>query len=180
MPPAPPTFSTITCCCKASLKADCRIRATASIGPPAANGTTIVSGRIGQVSASIGVAKIASRAIRTSRSILGSRGVSSQLCVDLVYRDIGLKRDLAVSGDFALDEFHVVVAAQWRAGNPERLQLVQKRRVSVDFRELSAQAVDHFLGKTGWSRQSKPQAAENGRVTCFRHRLGVRPHRRAG
>src|SRR6202035_6185455 len=112
MPPAPPTFSTITCCCKAALKAGCRMRATASIGPPVANGTTIVSGRVGQVSALIGVAKIASRAIRTSRIILGSRGVSSQLCVDLVDRDIGLDCDLAVSGDFVLDEFHVVVVSQ--------------------------------------------------------------------
>jgi hypothetical protein len=46
--------------------------------------TTIVSGRLGQVSALIGVAKTASRAIRTSRSILGPRGVSSQFRVDLV------------------------------------------------------------------------------------------------
>src|SRR5580704_17087783 len=81
MPPAPPTFSTITCCCKASLKADCRMRATASIGPPVANGTTIVSGRLGQVSALIGGATTASRAIRTSRNILASRGASPQLYV---------------------------------------------------------------------------------------------------
>src|ERR1700722_9859322 len=117
MPPAPPMFSTITCCCKASLKADCRMRATASIGPPVANGTTNVSGRLGQVSALIGVAKIASNAIRASRSILGSRGASSQSFADLIDGDIGLKRDPAVSGNFALDKLHVVVVAQWRADN---------------------------------------------------------------
>ena len=51
MPPAPPIFSMITCCCSASLNPACKIRATASIGPPAANGTTMVTGRVGQVSA---------------------------------------------------------------------------------------------------------------------------------
>src|SRR5271163_2821728 len=112
MPPATPTFSTITCCCKASLKADCKMRATASIGPPVANGTTIVSGRFGQVSALIDVADTASMAIRTSRSILGSRGASSQFHVGLVDRDIILKRDLAGYRDFSPNELRVVVVMQ--------------------------------------------------------------------
>jgi hypothetical protein len=69
----------------------------------------------------------------------------------LVDRDIGLNCDPAVSGDFVSDEFHILVFAQRRADNPKRLQSIQKRRISADFREFSAQAVDHIVGKTGWS-----------------------------
>ena len=58
----------------------CRRRGTVGVSDAAFGivdgGVDQPSGRVGQVSALIGVAKIASRAIRTSRSILGSRGVS--------------------------------------------------------------------------------------------------------
>src|SRR5712692_5604993 len=45
MPPAPPTFSTITCWPRVSLRPDARMRPIVSTGPPAANGTTMVSAR---------------------------------------------------------------------------------------------------------------------------------------
>src|SRR6266568_6969384 len=48
MPPAPPTFSTITCWPKTSERRGARTRPRASAPPPAANGTTMVTGRVGQ------------------------------------------------------------------------------------------------------------------------------------
>ena len=48
MPPPPGWFSMTMVWPSASANVGCRMRASASIGPPAANGTTIVSGRLGQ------------------------------------------------------------------------------------------------------------------------------------
>src|SRR5215469_11143815 len=48
MPPAPPAFSTMTCWPKTSARRAARMRPMTSAPPPAANGTTIVSGRLGQ------------------------------------------------------------------------------------------------------------------------------------
>jgi N-acetylmuramic acid 6-phosphate (MurNAc-6-P) etherase len=48
MPPAPPMFSTMTCWPKSSLTRAAMMRATVSTGPPAAYGTTRVTGRTGQ------------------------------------------------------------------------------------------------------------------------------------
>jgi hypothetical protein len=53
--------------------------------------------------------------------------------VGLVDRDIVLKCDLAVSGDFALDELHVVVVMQRRADNSERLQPVLNAESALIF-----------------------------------------------
>ena len=48
MPAAAPTFSTITCWPKLWLRCGVKTRATTSNAPPAANGTTMVTGRDGQ------------------------------------------------------------------------------------------------------------------------------------
>ena len=48
MPPAPLTFSMTTCWPRTSDRRTLRMRAMLSEALPAANGTTIVSGRIGQ------------------------------------------------------------------------------------------------------------------------------------
>jgi hypothetical protein len=47
VPPAPPTFSTTTCWPSARVIDSASTRATVSLGPPAANGTIIVTGRVG-------------------------------------------------------------------------------------------------------------------------------------
>src|ERR1044071_1399198 len=47
MPPPPGTLSTITCLPIASPRYCARIRPSTSTGPPAANGTTMVTGRVG-------------------------------------------------------------------------------------------------------------------------------------
>src|SRR5215813_2271756 len=49
MPPAPPTFSTMTCWPNSSERRDARTRVRTSPAPPAASGTTIDNGRIGQL-----------------------------------------------------------------------------------------------------------------------------------
>src|SRR5262249_47063707 len=48
MPPAPGTFSITTCWPRISLNRAARMRASVSIGPPAAYGTTMVIARVGQ------------------------------------------------------------------------------------------------------------------------------------
>src|SRR5262249_338619 len=48
IPAAAPTFSTITCWPKLWLRCGANTRATTSNAPPAANGTTMVTGRVGQ------------------------------------------------------------------------------------------------------------------------------------
>src|SRR5438105_3166206 len=48
MPPAPPTFSTITGLPRCSAMRGARMRPRISLDAPAANGTTMVSGRVGQ------------------------------------------------------------------------------------------------------------------------------------
>src|SRR5262249_59798047 len=52
MPAAAPTFSTITCWPKLMLRYGAKTRAKTSNAPPAANGTTMVTGRVGQSCAS--------------------------------------------------------------------------------------------------------------------------------
>ncbi len=51
MPPPPGWFSMMIGLPSVSPKVGCRTRASVSIGPPAANGTTMVTGRLGQSSA---------------------------------------------------------------------------------------------------------------------------------
>src|SRR5262250_1143306 len=51
MPPAPPTFSMITCCPSASEIPTDRRRPAVSVELPAAKGTTMVGGRAGQLCA---------------------------------------------------------------------------------------------------------------------------------
>src|SRR6516162_8155406 len=54
MPPAPVTFSTITCWPSSSDRRGASARAITSVAPPAPNGTTMVSGRDGQLCAAAG------------------------------------------------------------------------------------------------------------------------------
>src|SRR5262245_30709234 len=51
MPPAPEVFSIITCCPSASERPTARTRPAVSDELPAANGTTMVTGRCGQLCA---------------------------------------------------------------------------------------------------------------------------------
>ena len=48
LPPAPPRFSTITVCFKASAKCGCTVRASTSTNPPGASPTTRRTGLTGQ------------------------------------------------------------------------------------------------------------------------------------
>src|SRR5262245_26732668 len=50
-PPAPGIFSTTIGRCGCALRPSAQLRPTASLDPPAANGTTSVSGRVGQLCA---------------------------------------------------------------------------------------------------------------------------------
>jgi hypothetical protein len=52
MPPAPPTFSITICWPRISAVRAAMVRPSTSTAPPAANGTTMVIGRFGQVPAS--------------------------------------------------------------------------------------------------------------------------------
>src|SRR5690348_12474553 len=66
-PPAPPTFSITTCLPRVSDSRCASTRPLASTGPPAANGTTMVTGRAGQSSARA-ADNIVNRARATSAS----------------------------------------------------------------------------------------------------------------
>src|SRR5205085_10374927 len=48
LPPAPVTFSTTTVCPRLFVIRSAMIRAIVPVGPPAENGTTIVTGRVGK------------------------------------------------------------------------------------------------------------------------------------
>src|SRR5262249_47937312 len=77
MPPAPPTFSMITCWLRTSERRRPRMRPSTSVPPPAANGTTMVSGRAGQVWETAGVLQATTQAIRSiahSRACFCFRG----------------------------------------------------------------------------------------------------------
>src|SRR3954468_12403008 len=66
MPPAPPTFSTITVQPSNSESRGARIRPIRSPPPPAANGTTIVTGRVGYSCAAAGAISAQTSAAATS------------------------------------------------------------------------------------------------------------------
>src|SRR5258708_38135863 len=65
-PPPPGMFSMMTCWPSVSPSAGCRMRASVSIGPPAANGTTMVTGRTGQSCAPATLPPSASAAAKES------------------------------------------------------------------------------------------------------------------
>src|ERR1700694_1342921 len=86
-PPAPVTFSTTTVCPRLFVIRSAMIRAIVSVGPPAENGTTIVTGRVGKFCANaalqqaIATAKIRilfmappPRIMVTLRSVLSQTG----------------------------------------------------------------------------------------------------------
>src|SRR3981081_2293746 len=62
MPPAPPTFSITTCWPSTSLMRAPTMRPSTSVGPPAAKGMIMVTGRLGKSCAAAGVATPASTA----------------------------------------------------------------------------------------------------------------------
>ncbi len=72
MPPAPPTFSITTCWPKVSDRRRPMMRPSTSVPPPAANGTTMVTGRFGQSSAGAGAmpCKLAANANSSNRDSL--------------------------------------------------------------------------------------------------------------
>src|SRR5262245_55811578 len=72
MPPPAPTFSTTTGCPRISARRDAMMRPNTSPGPPAPNGTTMVTGRIGQVCAAAGVHDAISAAAAASVLMLGT------------------------------------------------------------------------------------------------------------
>src|SRR5262249_40785224 len=63
VPPAPLGFSTTTCWPRTSLSPWARMRPATSLGPPAANGTTRVSGRVGKFCAGAVPAEASSASI---------------------------------------------------------------------------------------------------------------------
>src|SRR5712691_4886829 len=72
MPPAPPTFSTMICWPSSSLRRAAMIRPMVSTGPPAAYGTTSVTGRAGHSCApapALNVSAPVSTAAKTARAI---------------------------------------------------------------------------------------------------------------
>src|SRR5262245_19479139 len=71
MPAAAPTFSTITCWPKLMLRCGAKTRAKTSNAPPAANGTTMVTGRVGQSCACADEHKATSAAAAAAILILG-------------------------------------------------------------------------------------------------------------
>ena len=65
VPPAPPTFSMITVWLFRPLRStSAKSRATLSVGPPAANGTTMVTGLSGYWARATEAASVAARAMR--------------------------------------------------------------------------------------------------------------------
>src|SRR5438270_639866 len=66
MPAAAPTFSTITCWCRISLSRGANTRPITSNAPPAANGTTMVTGRVGHSCAGALAVVAASAAMATT------------------------------------------------------------------------------------------------------------------
>ena len=75
MPPAPGMLSTMTCWPSSSVIRGERMRATTSIGPPAANGTTTVGGRVGQSCAGAAAVETANAASAAPTIRLAFTGV---------------------------------------------------------------------------------------------------------
>src|ERR1019366_995642 len=78
MPPAPPTFSMITCWPSSSDKRGASTRAMVSVAPPAPNGTTMVTGRVRHVCAAAGAVG--------ARMAANSGAVRAAMAADVVRR----------------------------------------------------------------------------------------------
>ena len=78
MPPAPPTFSMMTCWPSTSESRAPRMRATVSEALPAANGTTMVTGRVGQFCAVQGVAPTTAMASSRNRQRANFMGLTRE------------------------------------------------------------------------------------------------------
>src|SRR5262245_30347519 len=115
MPPAPPTFSTITWLPRASDSGGARIRATTSTELPAAPGATMVTARVGHVSASVGAAsdsgasaprmtvELARNAIATVRVF----GPSRKAAIAVPPMDCEKDEHVRVSAIYVSNEFFV-------------------------------------------------------------------------
>ena len=68
MPAAPPTFSMTSCCPSASDMPTARMRAAVSVELPAANGTTTVTGRVGQVCAEAGAVVATAASVQSANN----------------------------------------------------------------------------------------------------------------
>src|SRR5262249_2655919 len=68
VPAAPVTFSTMTGCPREIRICSARIRARVSSGPPAASGTTIVTGRDGYGCVHAGLTQIAARTLTSNEN----------------------------------------------------------------------------------------------------------------
>src|SRR5438034_3489241 len=94
MPPAPPTFSTITGLPRCSAMRGARIRPRISLDAPAANGTTMVSGRVGQSWAVAELAAPMSAAAVAATILILRMGVPRCATVARIAREIKrLQRD---------------------------------------------------------------------------------------
>src|SRR5262249_55298551 len=81
VPPAPLGFSTTTCWPSTSLSPWARMRPATSLGPPAANGTTRVSGRLGKFCAEAMPVEASSA---SSAAKAGTRGLIIRLLMHMV------------------------------------------------------------------------------------------------
>src|SRR5258708_35454449 len=113
MPPAPPTFSMITCWPRTSERRAPRIRPITSPAPPAANGMIMVSGLVGQAcagdcaDAGVPAARRAATPATVPTSIDNVIG-------DLVGKRMGDLRGLDTDGQVGPDQAPPSGAAIWR------------------------------------------------------------------
>src|SRR4051812_22521550 len=106
VPPAPPAFSTRTCCFSASPIAAASTRASVSVGPPAAAGTTMTIGFAGYSCANPAVAasrKAAAKTIR-NRFIASSVVRVSGLAELLLQPREGFRGEVEVGGELFLGD----------------------------------------------------------------------------
>src|SRR5262249_27302391 len=99
MPPAPPTFSMTTCWPRISLSRAARMRATVSTGPPAAYGTTRLTGRVGQSCALTVPIETIKRAAATMNLAMTFLPTLAGAWRALVNDCIGLRRFCSIRAD---------------------------------------------------------------------------------
>src|SRR5437762_3448491 len=97
LPPAPVTFSMTTACPSDRRMGSVRIRARVSVGPPGANGTIMVIGRLGYLCAQ---ATDATQAVRSAVMITRRR---SRFFMMFVLRPFNLRQSLRLRGPECLE-----------------------------------------------------------------------------
>src|SRR5262249_44935397 len=107
MPPAPATFSTTTCWPRMSLKRAARMRPSVSTGPPAAQGTTMVTARLGQSCALAVVSGASNNAIAAAPAMtLGMRSSRRSAHEHQKSRLVAHDRDVSLAGRGVLQSKH--------------------------------------------------------------------------